>query len=128
MDIVPSRYPMRTKEQSRSDGQFNLGRQIKCLYGPATVLEEFPIPETRLSLDFYMPQHNLAFEFQGIQHDGFVQHFHDDKDGFDRQLARDATKREWCMLNNIELIEVRDSNISADDLKALIRGVRNGEG
>lgn len=128
MDIIPSRYPMRTKEQSRSDGQFNLGRQIKGLYGPATVLEEFPIPETRLSLDFYMPQHNLAFEFQGIQHDGFVQYFHGDKDGFDRQVARDATKREWCMLNNITLIEVRNASISSDELRALIQEIRNNEG
>lgn len=127
MDIIPSRYPLRSKEQSRSVGQFNLGRQIQNIYGMTTILEEFPIPETRLSLDFYMPQHGLAFEFQGTQHDEYVQHFHGDKQGFDRQLVRDAVKREWCALNNIQLIEVRDPNISADDLKALIQEVRNGE-
>lgn len=127
MDIIPSRYPIRSKEQSRSAGQFNLGRQIQNLYGQATILEEFPIPETRLSLDFYMPQHGLAFEFQGTQHDDYVQFFHGDKQGFDRQTQRDATKREWCVLNNITLIEIRDPNMSAEELKTLIQGVRDGE-
>lgn len=127
MDIVPSRYPVRSRDKSRSFGQFNLGRQIKQLYGPATLLEEFPIPDSRLSLDFYMPQHGLAFEFQGIQHDKYVEHFHGDKDGFERQLIRDSKKREWCELNDITLIEVRDSNLSSTELMELIQETRDVE-
>jgi len=127
MDIVPSRYPMRSRNQCKSHGQFNLGRQIKSLYGPATVLEEFPIPDSRMSLDFYMPQHGLAFEFQGTQHDKYVEHFHGDKDGFERQQQRDNQKKEWCELNNITLIEVRDAGLSTEDLKNLIQETRDGQ-
>jgi len=125
MDIVPSRYPVRSRGQSKSTGQFNLGRQIKNLYGPATILEEFPIPDSRMSLDFYMPQHGLAFEFQGTQHDAYIEHFHGNKDGFERQKIRDQQKREWCELNDIILIEVRDANLSAEELKELIRSERD---
>ena len=127
MDIVPSKYPIRSREQCRSIGQFSLGRQIKAIYGTATILEEFPIPDTRLSLDFYMPHHGLAFEFQGSQHDKYIQHFHGDKSGFENQKRRDSLKREWCELNDIVLIEIRSNTISAQELQEVIREIRDDE-
>jgi hypothetical protein len=93
IEILPSRYPIRSKNESRSYGQYNLGRQIISLYGEsAQILEEFPIPETRLSLDFFMPNHGLAFEFQGVQHDEFNAYFHVDRDGFERQKEREGRR------------------------------------
>ena len=80
-----------------------------------------------MSLDFYMPQHGLAFEFQGAQHDKYIEHFHGDKDGFDRQQIRDSQKRKWCELNNITLIEIRDSNMTANELKDMIQEIRDAE-
>jgi hypothetical protein len=125
IEIIPSRYPMRSRSNSRSYGQYNLGKQIRSLYGQgAQILEEFPIPETRLSLDFFMPNHALAFEFQGLQHDEFNSHFHVDKDGFERQKIRDQRKREWCEINDIILVEVRDPNISVGDLMELVQEFR----
>jgi hypothetical protein len=89
----------------------------------ALLLEEFPIPEERLFLDFYMPHHKLAFEFQGVQHDNFNKFFHGDKGGFERSKGRDQRKREWCVINEILLIEVRDT-LSTDQLKDLIQSNR----
>jgi len=127
LEILPSKYPVRSRTQSKSIGQYNLGRAIRSIYGmQALVLEEFPIPEERLFLDFYMPHNNLAFEFQGVQHDSFNKFFHGDKDGFERSRGRDQRKRDWCVLNKILLIEVRDT-LSTDELKDLIQSNREDD-
>jgi hypothetical protein len=124
LEILPQRYPMRSRDQCKSIGQYLLGRTIRSIYGTnALILEEFPIPEENLWLDFYMPHHNLAFEFHGEQHDQFNKFFHGDKDGFQRSKARDQRKRDWCILNGITLIEVRE-NVSSDDFKILIQQAR----
>jgi hypothetical protein len=89
----------------------------------AVILEEFPLPEERLVLDFYMPHHSLAFEFHGIQHDKFNKFFHGDKGGFERSQVRDQRKKEWCIINDIILVEVRDT-LSTEQLKDLIQSYR----
>lgn len=128
IDIIPSRYPVRTRANSKSNGQYNLGRQIRAIYGlSAQLLEEFPIPGERLFLDFFMPNHKLAFEFQGEQHDEFNRFFHGTKAGFERSKERDARKRMWCELNEITLVEVRSSTIDADALRAAISEERSSE-
>ena len=121
LDIVPERYPVRTREDSKSVGQFNLGQLIQSIYGMnALVLEEFPVPEERLWLDFYLPHFGIAFEYHGEQHDKFTKFFHIDKKGFKNSQERDSRKRNWCVLNSIRLIEVR-GNISNEDLIELIK-------
>lgn len=117
LELNCNKYPLKSKGQSPSNGQFNLGRRIIELYNGYIVLEEFVIPETRLSLDFFVPAARIAFEFQGIQHDKFNKFYHSTKSGFDKQKHRDLIKQEWCKLNNILLIEVRDEFISSEELK-----------
>lgn len=115
---------MRSRSQSKSVGQYNLGRMLRALYGSqAIILEEFGIPDERLFVDFYLPHHSLAFEFQGTQHDEFNKFFHVDKAGFDKSKARDNRKREWCEMNSIRLVEVRET-VTSDQLKALIQASR----
>lgn len=120
LEITAEQYPMRSRTQSRSLGQYTLGRLLRSIYGTnAIILEEFTIPEERLFLDFYLPHYNLAFEYQGEQHDSFNKFFHTDKTGFEKSKARDLRKRNWCEINNITLIEVR-GNITSEDLKKII--------
>ena len=126
MDILPERYPVRSREQSKSAGQYMLGRIIRSLYGfRAVVLEEFPVVGERLWLDFFLPHHKLAFEYQGVQHDKFVKLFHGDRKGFEKSRARDERKKNWCELNEIVLVEVRGTP-SVEDLQGLIEAARNG--
>lgn len=129
LEIIASNYPIRTRAQCKSEGQFLLGCQIQKIYGTtALILEEFGIPETRLSLDFYLPRNNIAFEFQGIQHDKFNKFFHGDKSGLERQQQRDAKKRVWCDLNDITLVEVRTNDLDEESLMTLIKEADdNGE-
>ena len=124
-DILPSKYPERSKTESKSAGQFVLGELIQSIYGcNALILEEFPIPGERLWIDFYMPHHKLAFEYQGEQHDRFNKFFHGNRQGFERSKARDLRKREWCEVNDIILVEVRGTP-SVDDLTTMIEEARD---
>jgi hypothetical protein len=125
MDILPEKYPVRSREDSKSNGQYELGVLLHRIYGKqALMLEEFPVPEERLWIDFFMPHHNLAFEYQGRQHDKFVKFFHGDRKGFEHAKSRDVRKREWCELNDITLVEVRGTP-SVVELQTLIEEARN---
>ena len=127
IQVSPSNFPIRSRDASKSNSQFILGTLLQSIYGNnCVILEEFGIPETKLAIDFYLPHHGLAFEFQGQQHDKFTAHFHGDKDGFNRQKTRDERKRSWCKLNQIELIEVRSSELDIDILKNKIVSSREG--
>lgn len=127
MDVLPERYPMRSREQSKSLGQFSLGRILRTIYGQhVMILEEFPLPDERLWLDFYMPHHHLAFEYQGEQHDKFNRFFHGDKKGLDNSKKRDERKRQWCDINDICLVEVRGT-ITVDKLQNLIQQTRENQ-
>lgn len=125
-DVLPERYPVRSRNDSKSAGQFLLGCLIKKIYGSSCViLEEFPIPEERLFIDFYLPHHKIAFEYQGEQHDKYNKFFHGTKKGFQASKGRDKRKKEWLDLNEINLVEVRGS-ITVEDLQKLITESRNG--
>jgi len=58
-------------------------------------------------LDFFIRTTQfLAFEIQGEQHYKSNTHFFDNKLAFYKAQNRDRQKREWCELNNINLIEL----------------------
>ena len=59
-----------------------------------------------LSYDFYLPQYNLLIEYQGIQHENFIEEFHKSKKGFLNQLEHDRRKKKYAKDNNIELLEI----------------------
>ncbi len=125
-EVSQQRYPMRASENCRSAGQYHLGQQLKNLYTSAAILEEFSIPGSKLSLDFYIPSFRVAFEFQGEQHDAFNPFFHKDKNDFAKQSQRDQNKKDWCKLNSIKLIEIREQNITLEQLKSTILESING--
>jgi len=57
-----------------------------------------------LRIDYYLPQMHLAFEYDGPQHDQFVEFFHKDAYGFRRAQAKDRKKDELCAKRGIDLI------------------------
>jgi len=126
LEVSQQRYPLRSREHSRSNAQFHLGQQLQEIYKSVLILEEFGIPGTRLSLDFFIPAFQIAFEFQGAQHDEFNTLFHASKIDFIKQKNRDEQKKIWCEMNGIILIEVRDNGITIDELKILISEALNG--
>jgi hypothetical protein len=84
---------------------------LKKIYPCDVIAEELPLPGTKTSqnralfADFYLHTRRIMVEVQGEQHSKYVAHFHNmDKRNFHKGKMRDATKREWCLLNNITLI------------------------
>ena len=57
----------------------------------------------RQSLDFYLPDYNMAIECQGEQHFMVRDYFNNEKE-LQKQINRDNKKLNLCNLNNIKLI------------------------
>lgn len=58
--------------------------------------------KNKLSLDFYLPEYNMAIECQGIQHFEPIDFF-GGKEAFETQKERDKTKYKLCEANGITL-------------------------
>lgn len=59
---------------------------------------------SRQRFDFFLPNYNLAIEYNGRQHYEFVKFFHKNEEGFKQSIQRDKKKKEYCDKNNIELL------------------------
>lgn len=79
---------------------------LRKLYPTERILEEVPLPNLNLFVDFYLPFRKIVVECQGEQHSKFIPHFHRTKIGFIKSKARDKQKKEWCSMNNIRIIEL----------------------
>lgn len=77
---------------------------------------EYKMP---LYFDFYLPEQNIAIEFQGPQHFKAIDFFGGQK-AFEDQKIRDQIKRDWCKVNNVRLIEVEFHKDIFEQLKDLI--------
>lgn len=63
------------------------------------------IGKKSLSYDFYLPNHNLFIEYQGIQHYEPIDFFGGEK-SFENQQKNDELKRIYAKKNSIELLEI----------------------
>ena len=61
--------------------------------------------ERCLPFDFYLPEYNLAIEYQGEQHYRPIDYF-GGKENFEAQQKRDNIKRDYCKNNNINMLEI----------------------
>ena len=106
-NVKASKWPMKG-ENSRSKIQNSVGQILREKFPYDPILEDITIPQSRLSLDFFIPHRKIAIEVQGSQHDEFNSFFHSTKAAFHKQKQRDSDKRSFCEMNNITLIEVRN--------------------
>lgn len=58
-----------------------------------------------LPFDFYLPDYNCCVEYQGEQH-YIAREFFGGEKSFKAQIERDEIKRDYCIDNNINLIEI----------------------
>lgn len=68
----------------------------------------------KASIDFYLPDLNIAIEYNGKQHYEYIPYFHTGGIiDFKRQQKRDEYVRNYCKNNNIRLIEIKyDENLN----------------
>lgn len=75
-----------------------------------------------LSFDFYLPNYNIAIEYNGMQHYEPVEYF-GGKEKFEIQQKHDKIKENYCKENNIRLFIIpyfEDINIKFKELSDLI--------
>lgn len=65
-----------------------------------------PVTSSNLELDCFCEDINLGIEYNGKQHYEYTPKFHNNKQDFYNQKYRDLIKKEACMKNGINLIEV----------------------
>lgn len=112
IDIKQSDYPLRDEAHCKSMAQYNFGQKLKLFFPYDMILEEFVLPRTNgLALDFFLPHRKIAFEIHGQQHFKYIDFYHGSKEKFAAQKKRDDKKSQWCELNSIRLIEVKDSDV-----------------
>jgi len=64
-----------------------------------------------LRFDFYLPNHNILIEFQGMHHYKPVNKYNRAKRVHKKTLIHDQIKRNYCCENNITLIEIHYQEI-----------------
>lgn len=75
-----------------------------------------------LYFDFFLPEYSIAIEYQGPQHFKPIDFF-GGKESFEEQKQRDDLKRNWCKVNNVELIEVNFYEETLPQLQPLLERV-----
>lgn len=101
------KMPNDNDSRNRSSLHLRTREILRKMYPTERVLEEVSLPGTRgLSADFYLPSQKTVVECHGEQHYKFIGHFHGSKLNFLRSKNNDARKKEWCVLNNISLVEL----------------------
>ena len=89
---------------------FLLANQIKFI-------REHTLSKTKLRFDFFVPDQNLAIEYDGPQHLEYDPWIHrNDYSNFEKQQQNDRKKDQWCQDNGIMMIRI--TNIT-DILKLL---------
>lgn len=90
-----------------SKGALALLQIVQELYPHQRVELEHNVAERgALFLDIYLPRLKLAFEYDGIQHFEYSEHFHGSRENFLQARRRDNEKDGVCEAQGITLIRV----------------------
>lgn len=73
----------------------------------------------KMFLDFYLPEYNLAIEFDGQQH--FKETIYSNKEDLKLTKRRDSMKSKLCKDNGLDLIRIRYN----DDIESILSGTFN---
>lgn len=123
VDVKQSTYPV--KFTHRSNIQKLVAEVVSDIFPRDVILEDFIVPGSQKSVDFFIPRRSIVIEVQGRQHDEFVPFFHgkqETSNKFVKQKLADAQKRHWTEINGFTLIEIshRDEE-TYDSIRNIIR-------
>jgi len=106
-----SKYNYRKNRGNKSSHHKRAYSVIKELFPNLSVYEEVTLPgskrigrKTLLYADFFIPDLMLVIEVHGKQHYKYIPFFHDTKMNFIKAKQRDSDKKEWCEMNDIDLL------------------------
>lgn len=78
------------------------------------------------SLDFYLPDYNIAIECQGEQHFSLVELFGGD-DGFKTRITLDIKKNKHCLNNGVKILYVVGDDTLLDINNDMYQGIYNND-
>lgn len=108
----PTKYLIKWNGKCRSKIQERVKSLLYPYWFADTVFEEMPVVGTRLTLDFFNANRQIALEVDGNQHYAYNKFFHGgSRAKFLGQLQRDDVKENFCIRNNIRLIRILESDI-----------------
>jgi hypothetical protein len=99
---------MASSADGRGSGpQRHLFDLAKQLYSKYSVVYEQEIPSLGLRFDIFIKELGVAIEYDGRQHEEYVEHFHKDINGYICSINRDRRKIEFCLENGIKLVRLK---------------------
>jgi hypothetical protein len=110
-DIRESRYPLKGISKSALQGKAAI--KLRESYPYASILEEFQVPGSQMTVDFFVPSQGLVVEVDGRQHEEFVPFFHGDKSTsrkFVEQVNRDGRKELWAQNNKFKMVRITEES------------------
>jgi very-short-patch-repair endonuclease len=105
-----TKYLIKWNGKCRSKIQARVKQLLYPFWFADVVFEEFPVLGTRLTLDFFNSNRQIALEVDGNQHYQYNKFFHGgSRMKFLQQLQRDQAKEDFCERNGITLIRIMES-------------------
>lgn len=97
--------------RKESLGEYNIRKYLSKLNINYIQEHRFDNCKDKLSLpfDFYLPDHNICIEYQGLQHFSPIKYFGGYEDFIIRK-NHDKIKKNYCIKNDIKLIEITYRN------------------
>ena len=115
-------------KKTKSEGEEILFTLLRQVYPKLSIKRQHPVGE-RLHLDLYIPNLNLGFEFDGIQHMEQSDFFHKNRDAFISGQLLDDKKDNLCANQGIHLIRINHKeNLCKSILVEKIKEVGSGPG
>ncbi|MFN7322648.1 MAG: hypothetical protein ACK5SP_00115 [bacterium] len=111
------KYIINWESKSKSNIQWRVKQFLLPYWKHDVVFEELRVVGSRLSLDFYNAHKKIAVEVQGKQHQTYNPYFHgSNRQNWLSQLKRDDLKLQFCLTNDIELVEIYETDILSKEL------------
>jgi len=82
------------------------------------------INKRKLSFDFYLPDHNVCIEYDGIQHFESIEYFGGDKE-FKYIKHKDNIKNNYCLSNNIKLFRISHNENLHQEMSNIISSLNH---
>lgn len=109
-----SKYKIKWAGKSASKFEWEGKKFFYYLWKNNFCCEEFPCRPKKFDnfrLDLFNVDANVAVEFHGDQHVKQIQFYHKTEDDFWESVERDEAKKEWCLHNNVQLVEIYQKNM-----------------
>ena len=97
VNVNPKKYLIDWVNDGSSKPEINFRDLIQPYWKHYMVLYQFRIPGCLLRFDFFNLNKRLIVEIDGVQHDKFNKHFHNNsRQNYLMSIKRDMDKEAWC--------------------------------